>query len=458
MGNAWTSFTHLHPAAITGIVVGSVVFIVGLIILILWLSGVIFKGDDGNVVIPSAVTATVAPEIICPSNGVFTKLSQVNGTEPDFGTPLAITDDGMYFSTNSSASVAVPGSAVIYQRSGDTYTLLDTSTFTLPAMTRIGYALISAKGNHVVSGVTNINFETSQTESYLMTTKSGNTFFNTEQFIDAVADGFPLVARPYFPSPLADDATDNIVYLSFRKATNEGLFKEYRYSGESKTWTLKQMINGPDPAQQNFFGLGLAQHGNVLVVTQLTPSKAQVFTRTDENADWVYQADQSVTPASGSPFWGVDCAMTTDGLILVVSDAFSTVNTIMTVGEVYIYKRGNTDEPFVQTQIIQPQAIYEDQFFGLGTFLFGNTLFLPCNDAQLSSRHNEVYVIDVDTGLATFTQRIDWPYDLTPPDPGVSTAWGSFFHANEELFLLMGTNNATGLNGAVSVFSTACIQ
>jgi len=442
--------SKLSPGVKAAIMIGIGAFVAGLVVLILWLTGVLFKGDNMMVVIPSTSDLS-PPKVVCPTNGMFSKLSQVDGDEADFGTPIGVTTDGTFFITSTALDMSSAGDSVVYQRSGDTYALLDTSNFVLPSMTRIGFALISDQANHVVSGITNVNFLTAETEFFRVTRKIGSTFFNTPQDLNAVSDGYPLIGRPLMPSKVVDDSE---LLLGFRTALSDAIVKAYRFSND--TWSIHQTLEPPVEGQQNFFGVGMSYQANILVLTQISPPMLHVYARTSPSDQWIYQAHQSVSQAGASPLWGVDCALSDNGLIAVVSDPFSTVDTVAEVGEVYLYKRSTVDEPFEITQKVRPQAVYASEFFGIGVFLFGNTLYVSCSDNLLTTRHGEVYTIDNDTGLATFAQRIDGPHTLTTPDTAVSATFGAFFTKGEELFMLLGSNNAAGSKGAVEVFKTAC--
>lgn len=442
----------LSTAQIAGITVGVVIFVVGIIILTLWLTGVLFSSSDDN---SSLVSVSVTPSVVllCPTNGVFgSVLSTITGTTTDFGAPLTVTIDGEYLAvTNTNGFTETGGNGSVYQKSGDSYTLIDTDTFTPPTDTRSAFNLISPLGTHVLTGITNVNFDTTEQEFYRLTTKSGTTFFNNAQVLQDTT--YPLTFSPAF---LSDDE----LVVSFRDSSFNSVVKLYRF--ENETWTLYQTLTAPvGDGSSASFGASFTHAANVsiLAISQFTPPRVNIYTRASSTDNWTFQTAQTITAGADAAAlsWGSSIVMTEDGLTMAISDAGQNVGSNVQSGTVIIYRRDNVDDAFTLLQTINSQSPSTNQFFGIDLTLFGTTMFISINDQEETQRQSEIYTLNADTGTATFTQVIDWPHLISPATALVTGASSAFYIDDTDLILLAGYRNVTGENGTITIQKSACL-
>jgi hypothetical protein len=469
MGNAWAAFTNLHPATISWIVVGSVVFIFGLIILTLWLAGV-FPSDDGTtiIVVPTGsdvepiVTVTVstspAGPVDCPTDGTFLLASSLPGpsAEPVFGNPVTTTTSGEFAATFSTTSNADDGGfSRIYQRNGDTYSLFDSADFSLPPGSKLFGATISGLGNHVASGITD-----GAQSSVRMTRRSGSDFFTSPQDIMDVT--YNMSGITYFPEPV--NAQDTVMFVTFLDASNNGIVKEYRFDGG--TWILKQSLTAPVVGVGDRFGVRYSQQGNILAITQAVPGGVRMYSRTDASTDWVHEPslDIPAPAAADNGFFGTAMTMSLDGLNLYVSNITVTVDTKTNAGQVFGYRRADITSPFTLTETLCPQASLLDNsaFYGLDLIMYGNTLAVAGSYRATVNKITEIRSVDLTTGTSMVTDSVPWPTvggPLVEGGPGLTmfvsgTSAGSETFNN--LYLVVGTPNILTQDGALSLYKSAC--
>lgn len=450
----------LSQAAIIGISVGAVVFVVGLLVLILWLTGVIGKKSSKAVVPTISISVippvtVVVPSVPCPTDGKFSASTSLTGTTAQFGIPVSTDKSGEYLCTVENEDATTEGKTVIYKDNSGTYTAFDESNFTLPANTRVGFSIINDAATYVCTAIQNKNYGTTENELFRITRSGSGSFFNSPQDISAAADGYKLVTRSYFPRQTDEskEAIGDEMYLGFSDTNALAILKHYRLAGDG-SWEVAQTLESPKD-QVGVFGSALYQVENMLLVSQYEHAAGFLYVRPDKNSPWVLQQNL-IVPSSSADQWGWECGMTSNGLIAYFTSPLTTVDGTAKVGETYIYKKNSLHQNFEHVFTIRPPVTTEDTFLGIGAAFYGNTLMLSPVDAGLTQRNFYLYTIDTDTGEATLTQTQSWPFALTSASSLISAASGYMFRRDNDLRLVMGFENSAGEKGKVSFYSTSC--
>ncbi len=435
---------ELTTAAKVGIGVGVAVGVGVLIVLVLWGANVFESGDSTDIVVPTPTPSSVDETFRCANSGEYELTNSVSagGSFALFGNPMTITNEADVAATIQRPSSGT-GQAVIFSRSGTTWSSLDTTDFSAPSNMIIGACQISPSGEHVCSAIQN-EFGGTNSESIRFTRKDGSTYFNSSQSFDATDLSLDYVLTIAFNK----DATLQDCLVSYRDVNVNTAVRHYKFG--DGTWTLNQTITTTFTDDGTWFGTSISLNGNNLILGQAVPNRLWTYVREDADGQWSLDSGKTVIPDGGSNQWGLVLSESAERLNCFVGDPLCRLNNLANVGRVFVMHRDSTALAYRQVQVVAPASIITNQFYSIRVLAFQNNVFVTNQGGTLRT---DVYTYDPATGQMTFVRSLDYPEGVT----SVALAADFAGYVDETVGrVLIGSSTNSG-TGVLRLYSANCL-
>ena len=259
------------------------------------------------------------------------KLTAQNNQLPEsFGFSVLIEGDTIIVGSPNFLGFQATGLAYVYSRSGNTWT--ETQILNAPDgqdENSFGES-IAIDGDTIVIGAVSAGSTVDGIEgaAYIFT-RTGEFWRDPVELTPANLEGFVQ-----FGISVAIDGDRVVVGANLEGAA-------YIFTRTGNTWTETQKLTSPDPLPPDQFGISSDQFGNAVaiqgdtvVVANLSPGVAHVFTPTDNT--WTQQ--QAFAPANADPQRSLELSLTLEGDSVFVGAPFLSRNNGFETGAVPVFE------------------------------------------------------------------------------------------------------------------------